>query len=645
MNQQRPNFDCDTECYHDFWLCKFLDERTNQYYEVSAYPGQDLDRQYLANILAACRTYTFNGNGYDIPMITLALAGAGTDALKEANDRIIGGGWKPWTFFDYYGIQVPEWIDHVDISEVAPGVRISLKAYGGRMHAPKIQDLPFDPHERPDAIKRFVLNDYCGNDLQTTKLLRHELRDRLALREAISARYKTNVMSKSDAQIAEAVILSQLDFRPEPRYIPHGFTFKYEPPAYIKFYTPQLRALLDMIRNANFLVSDKEEAHDLGMFEVVRTGVMIPDELKGLDIRVGGSIYRMGIGGLHSQEASTYHLSVPGVQEIWDVDVKSYYPSLILRQQMYPSQSGPGFLKIYEKVYHTRLHAKSEADRIMALYEGMGAAELKKEADDFKTEADGLKIVLNGTFGKLFSKYSRPLYAPELGIKVTMTGQLSLLMLIEMMELMGIRVASANTDGIVLIVPHGREQLARDNVSWWERTTGLEMEYSNYRSIWQRDVNNYIAITDKGKVKRKGVFGQGGLLSGPQGKHPDKDICADAVVAWLKDQVPLAQTIRECNDIRKFVQIRGVKGGGVYMPHGTLTPPDQRAYLGKVVRWYYGGNENGYIAYTDSGNKVAGSQGATPVMELPDALPADINYQHYIDVAKGMLADVGAPYE
>ena len=39
----------------------------------------------------------------------------------------------------------------------------------------------------------------------------------------------------------------------------------------------------------------------------------------------------------------------------------------------------------------------------------------------------------------------------------TITGQLALLMLIEMMECSGIRVVSADTDGIVLLIPEGMD--------------------------------------------------------------------------------------------------------------------------------------------------------------------------------------------
>lgn len=626
---KRPIAQLDIENLVEFFQVKVRHEQT--IWNFPLFPGSPpLDVQGIVNILAHFTIHTFNGIHYDMPILALALTGADNTLLKAAGDAIILGGLKHWQFYERYQCALPEYVDHVDLFDVAPGVTIGLKMYMGRMHAETMQDLPvaFDkpilPHER------LGISTYCDNDLAGTALLGDGVADRLTLREAMSEQYGVDLRSKSDAQIAEAVISSQLAFRPEPRYVAHGYTFNYEPPSYVRFATAPLQALLQTLRTSPFMVSDKEEAHALGMDDVVRTGVQIPDTIKGKDIRIGQGVYRIGIGGLHSQESSVnYQTNL--VAKLQDVDVKSYYPSLILSIGMFPTQSGTGFLNIYRKIYDTRLQAKADADKLNDLG-------LLSEAAPMQTISDGLKIVLNGTFGKLFSKYSKPLYAPELGIRVTITGQLALLMLIEMMELTGIRVVSANTDGIVLLIPTGMEWIVRSNVQWWEKTTGLEMEYTDYQSVWMRDVNNYIAITNKGKAKRKGVFASSGLLSGPQGKHPDKDICADAVVALLKDGTPIETTIRECKDIRKFLQIRQVRGGAIDLPAGVAIADGK--YLGKAVRFYNNGRP-GYIGTKDTGNKVAGTEGCTPMMTLPDYFPVDVNYGYYIQVATEMLSDIG----
>lgn len=632
---KRKPIRCDLECYKDFFLAKFYDGSEKRFFQTGAWPGQELDIESLIYILKNFTLVTFNGNGYDLPMLILAINGLNTDQLKEASDDIIVRQMRPWQLLRKWGVFEPNYIDHIDIMEVAPGVKMGLKAYMARMHAPTIQDLPYEPSFIPGAPERFNLSEYCGNDLIGTDLLAEEIADRLRLRESISATYGIDVRSKSDAQIAEAVIKAQLTFDPVKRFVPHGYQFNYVAPDFIQFVSPEMQRLLRDVCTAPFVVTDKEQALEIfGDSTGIRTGVNIPDILKDRDIRIGNGVYRMGIGGLHSQESSVSYYADDSCT-IRDIDVKSYYPSLILLMRMFPEQIGPAFITIFQKIYDKRLFAKGEAERIMKLFECMGAAELKLEAEHFQTESDGLKIVLNGTFGKLFSKWSI-LYAPELGIRTTITGQLALLMLIEMLERCGIQVISANTDGIVLKIPRGLESTADYIVKWWEGRTGLEMEAKDYRSIHFRDVNNYVAITTDGKTKRKGVFNQSGVLSGPQGKTPFMDICADAVVAYLKDGTPIEKTISDCKDIRKFIVARSVTGGGEYIS------ANRREYLGKVVRWYYSRNV-GYIAATKSGNKVASSDMATPVMRLPATMPDDVDLARYDRAAYEMLADVGIP--
>ena len=136
-----------------------------------------------------------------------------------------------------------------------------------------------------------------------------------------------------------------------------------------------------------------------------------------------------------------------------------------------------------------------------------------------------------------------------------------------------------------------------------------------------------MAIKPDGKVKMKGIYAQDGLS-----KNPTNLICMEAVTAYLTASTPLRHTIQACTDIRRFLSIRQVKGGGTYGGQ----------YLGKVVRWYYADGETRHIEYATNGNKVAKSEGAKPLMDLPDSMPADIDYDWYVDEARSILADVGA---
>jgi hypothetical protein len=161
----------------------------------------------------------------------------------------------------------------------------------------------------------------------------------------------------------------------------------------------------------------------------------------------------------------------------------------------------------------------------------------------------------------------------------------------------------------------------------WEQATQFETEATYYQSLYSRDVNNYIAVKPDGSVKLKGAYAPAALS-----KNPTAEICTGAVVKYLVDGTPIDKSIMACKDIKKFVTIRQVKGGAV----------KDGDYLGRVVRWYYSALAIGTIQYKVNGYTVAKSEGAMPLMTLPDQLPDDIDYDWYVREAESILSDIGA---
>lgn len=604
----KPTLIYDTEVYVDYYLCSFLNVETGNVRHFDMWPGVPLDVATIRTILKKYRVVGFNSINFDLPLLTLALNGASCQDIKAACDKIIQGNMKYWQM----KIE-PHPCDHIDIFDVAPGMA-SLKIYAGRLHAQRMQDLPIEPHAEigssdpivvrgvtltDPAAKRLALREYCGNDLQNTALLYRALEPQIVLREKMGTYYGMDLRSKSDAQIAEAVIRSEVKNRmgrdiEKPSDL-SGTTFKYQVPAFVGFDSPRMLMVLDIIKDATF--------------EVQPSGaVKLPDAISNLEIQIGRSVYRMGIGGLHSSEKSIAHHATDDPVLV-DRDVASYYPAIILRCGLAPAQMGEYFRPVYERIVRQRLEAKAAGDTVTA---------------------DALKITINGSFGKFGSRWSY-LYSPHLLIQTTVTGQLCLLMLIEALEMEGIPVVSANTDGLVIACPRKLIPMMNYVVEEWEYITGFTTEETRYRSVYSRDVNNYIAVKPDGKCKLKGIFAPTGLM-----KNPTHTIVTTAVVRYLVDGIPLEKTIRECDDIRQYVVIRQVKGGAL---------DKDGNYLGKAVRWYYAAGETGHISYKLNGYKVAGSDGARPLMDLPDAFPSDVDYEWYRQEAINTLGLIGAAYE
>lgn len=592
----------DVETYIDYFLVLFKRVGSDETIAFEMHEDQELDVDALANVMAINITVGFNSNSYDLFMISAAINGKSNEELKRISDAIITSNKPGWMLAGKFGCEIPRspygkllW-NHIDIINVAPG-KASLKIYGGRINAPKMQDLPIEPSASISPTQREELRTYCLNDLETTELLFTTLSKQLKLRRDMSKQYRIDLRSKSDAQIAEAVFrkeIGELDGRQvlPPKRIDRSKRYRYLDPKIIEFRSPELRETLERIIETEFRLTEK-------------ASIQLPQWLSEKKIEIGASKYQMGIGGLHSTEKKR-HIICDDDHVLRDADVASYYPSIILQQGLIPENIGRGFVDVYSSIYHTRLKAKASGEKVTA---------------------DSLKIVLNGSFGKLGSRFSA-LYAPDLLIQTTITGQLSLLMLIEMLEDEGISVVSANTDGVVVHFPK-RLQRTYEEVCWdWELRTSYELEFTDYRALYSRDVNSYIAVKPDGSTKGKGAFADPTLI-----KNPQFVIINDAIKAYFSQGTPIESTIMSCQDVTKFLMVRSVTGGAVWRDE----------YLGKAVRFYYSNavDPETCIRYAKNGNKVPISDGAVPMMQLTDRVPKDMDRGRYIQMAKETLKDFG----
>lgn len=703
----RPAAGCDVECFSNWFLIGITCKETGARWDYHLVPGTVLDVAAIRTLLQHFTIVTFNGAHYDEMMVVAALQGWNNEQLKELNDTIVKSGKPDWMIRKDFGLWAPDYVDHIDIMSVVPGVPISLKMNAARLHAPVMKDSPVS-FELPIPFHMIgEETEYCGNDRDVTLQMFEVLQPRIKLREGLTARYGVDLRSKSDAQIAEKAIeaewiqrmnasvarwesytpeaqdqymvalnqrlqvepgfksksfphLTQIydtdwkgRIRVKKRLITHGHHFYYYPPDYISFVTPQLQQIFEEVKRQAFYVSDKEQAVQLGANpeEKIKTGVVMPEYLKKLVIPIGTGKYKLGIGGLHSQESSTAHKTVEGVWQMRTADVTSYYPSLIIKLRLIPDALGPLFAEIYEDFYKERLSAKGRAKQLGKL------AKLTAEEEAFLAELltteGGLKIVLNGTFGKLWSKHSI-FFAPEHGVHITMTGQFCLLMLIERLFLAGIMVVSANTDGIEMKIPWALQGVCDMIIKWWENTTGLNMEMEDYVALYSRDVNNYIRI-DKDSVKRKGVYRKSGVL---ENKTPKYDICAEAVVEFLRTGKSVEATIRECKDIRMFIEARKAGEAGYYStPRNPVTArkienakgkqeseyESGGEFQGKAVRWYYARDCDGCYIANHKGQQVAGTEGCKPIMTMRpgDPFPTDVDIPRYVNIAELMLDEIG----
>lgn len=604
LSKQGGIFVFDVEVFPNYVLFAFRDYYTDRVVCFEARDAERIPAKWLQWMAQNFTLVGFNSIKFDMIVMALAIEGYSIAQLHEAVQMMIVGGIGLKELKATFPHTTLEPKDHVDLIEVCP-LDGGLKLYAARLHCHHLQDLPFNPNKTLSATEIAQVREYCLHDCDNTQLLVKELDGALKLRADLGAMYGRDLRSKSDAQLAQEIINTELkkatgNWPKKPDFDKVvGTTFNYDPPAYLKFRSPALQKLLADICSA--------------VLEVGANGhVIVPREIDGRKVVVGGKTYSVGIGGLHSNEQCQALRT--GEHRILDRDVTGYYPNMILKNGFAPRQFGADFLTVLQSIVDRRTAAKRST--------------LPSDA----VVAASLKIASNGIFGKMADPWST-IYDPKMMVQTTYTGELSLLMAIESLVREGFEVVSANTDGIVSLVPDDRYEVFTSVFAQWERDTGLETEETEYAGLYSRDVNNYIAVKLDGKTKAKGTYAEfGSALGSLLSKNPEARICQIAAERMITKGVPVEETIRACTDLTKFITVKQARGQGAVK---------DGVYLGKVVRWYYAIGVRGTIQRAANGNTVATSEGGKPCMILPDTLPTDIDYDRYVDMATRILEDVG----
>ncbi len=117
-----------------------------------------------------------------------------------------------------------------------------------------------------------------------------------------------------------------------------------------------------------------------------------------------------------------------------------------------------------------------------------------------KKEQAPYKLILNSTYGLLNNKYSQ-LNNPHLAYSICVNGQIAVYELAKRLANVGAKVININTDGVAYTISGDMDQKVKDQ---WEKEFNLKLDVDYFKHWIQKDVNNYIAVTDKNQIKVKG---------------------------------------------------------------------------------------------------------------------------------------------
>jgi hypothetical protein len=478
-----------------------------------------------------------------------------------------------------------------------------LKKLEIAMNFPNVQDMPYShEHIVKTEIELNEILDYNLNDVEATKVFYNKTVDKLELRKGLQTKYGLNCLNYPDSKIGEQLMLklychyTQQSEDEVKRRRTHRRLFKFSEcvPDYINFKTPEFNQLLDYIKGIE--VTELKESFKYA-FEY------------------NNFTFDLGTGGIHGCiKAGVYQSTYTEI--ILDCDVASLYPSLGITLGLYPEHLGEQFSKIYEEgIVKPRLEAKKNKDMVMA---------------------DGFKLSANSVYGKSNSEYSF-LYDPLYTLKTTLSGQLALCMLSEMLmtRVPNLTMLQINTDGLTVSIPVEHKRLYWNICQEWEAQTKLVLEYVAYSQMIIRDVNNYIAVSEKsGKVKYKGTFKPNHemIKDGEYHKSLSQGIVSLAIADYFLKGIPVEQTIKESKDIYLFCKTFNATHGWYCETVDSEGNPEKQQ---KTNRYYISNNGKTFRKLKDE-RVIEVEAGGTRVTifnkyyEVPFE-EYDINYDYYVN--------------
>jgi DNA polymerase elongation subunit (family B) len=373
---------------------------------------------------------------------------------------------------------------------------------------------------------------------------------------------------------------------------------------YVKFETKQLKDFLIQIKKTKLGTQDNFKEH----------------------IHFYDNVYSFMRGGLHTENKPEVFES-DDEYEIIDWDVASYYPAIIINSGKYPAHLGKAFLNGYKKMFERRLELKPKAKTDRRIKGIVGA----------------LKLAVNSVYGKSSDMLSW-IYDRQLTMFTTITGELSLMMLIEKYELNDIHVISANTDGVTIKVRKDLIPKMHEINSWWCDATQYILERTDYSKIIFSTVNDYLAIMPDGYVKKKGDF----LTDFELHKNKSARIVPIALEQYYVNNIPVKETIMNHKNLYDFC-IRK-KASRDFHYEGVDPVTNNQTTYNKLIRYYVSNvGEKVYKVKNEDSQSKAVKRSQVEAGEWvchvcnyleKDSSIDNVNYKYYIDKAESMIVKI-----
>jgi hypothetical protein len=223
----------------------------------------------------------------------------------------------------------------------------------------------------------------------------------------------------------------------------------------------------------------------------------------------------------------------------------------------------------------------------------------------------------------------------------TITGELSLLMLIERYECNDINVISANTDGVTIRIRKDLVDKMHEINAWWSDVTQYELERTDYQKIIFSTVNDYLAIKTDGEIKKKGDF----LTDFELHKNKSSRVVNLALESYYVHDVDPSITIRNHANVYDFCLRQ--KASKDFHYEGINKATGEKTIYNKLIRYYVSKKGEKLLKIKNdecdtNAADISQVEAGEWVMHVcnhltPDHSLDNINYEYYIEKANRII--------
>lgn len=517
----------------------------------------------------------------------------------EINEHIITKGLKGYQFSNVFR-EYP--LITYDLLQLNTSLK-QLEAMQGHNVYESEVDFRLERKLTEDELEETI--KYCKNDVEETINLFTQLKGDFDVQLELINEFKLplSYMGKTQSQlVAEIMQAQRVNYKDE-------FNLNFPP------YLDRIKKYKEVVDWYRTFKTDREFT-DEEKKELYK---------KKLSVVVAGVKHDFGWGGLHGARPKYY-----GEGVYLHIDVSQYYPSLTVGHNYFSRATSEEGKKRYDMM-------RRESIRLKAFPE-------------LATKRGGYKLCNNKAYGCMKDQYNA-LYDPLMANNICVTGQLALLLLIEMLE-PHCQLIQSNTDGLIVKLYNINDYELIDDVCYeWEQITGVTLAFDPIiTKIYQKDVNNYLFINELGKVEAKGAY-----VKKLSPLDNDLPIVNRAIREYMISGTPVEQTINNASDLIEFQKIVKLSSKYNYVYH------NGKQYRNKCYRVFASKSERDGIIYkvklrtkeVQAGLVVPDTPKMDKFANTPEKcflangdirgkdIPANLDRQYYISLAHERLRQFG----